>query len=509
MYKILFSLLILLHCFLAGAQEKALPGFITDSLDTYIEKGMRDWQIPGLALAIVKDGQVVYMKGFGVRSVNGGEKVDENTLFLIGSNTKAFTATALSILQESSDYKLSDKVQKWMPEFRLKDSLASREVNTIDLLSHRIGFETFQGDFTYWTSTLSRAEVIGRMALIEAPYGFRSKWGYCNAAFVAAGELIPRITGRSWEEILRDSILEPLNMDRTFLLSAEFAKAPNAASPHTIVDHKLVEMPVPNLDNIAAAASMSSSASDMTKWLMAQINNGKTDDTQILSARSIQAIRKPSSILGINPRDHQETHFYLYGLGLMINDRDGKLVYAHGGAVNGFLSQLMFIPEEKLGIVVLTNTDKNNFYNDLTNEIRDAFLSLPYKGFSYASLKSSREEENTRNQRIDSLKNIIKLNNSLRLPINAYTGEYENEVYGKISVRLEGDKLNIHFSNHPDLIGRLEHIQDDNFLCTYTQSIMGIEEIPFKIADNKVTGLTLRVDAFLEFTPYEFIKTTE
>jgi hypothetical protein len=247
----------------------------------------------------------------------------------------------------------------------------------------------------------------------------------------------------------------------------------------------------------------------MTKWLLAQLNNGKVDDTQILSARSIQAIRKPSSILGINPRDQQETHFYLYGLGLMINDRDGKLVYAHGGAVNGFLSQVMFIPEEKLGIVVLTNTDQNNFYNDLANEIRDAFLSLPYKGFSYTSLKSSREERRSRDQNLDSLRKIVRLNNKLSLPIEAYAGEYQNEVYGKIWVRAEGGHLNIYFAHHPDLIGRLEHIQNDNFLCTYSQSIIGIEEIPFNIADNKVTGLKLRVDAFLEFTPYAFIKTSD
>jgi len=252
---------------------------------------------------------------------------------------------------------------------------------------------------------------------------------------------------------------------------------------------------------------MSSSAKDMTNWLLAQINSGKINDDQVLSAKSVQTIRRPSSILGIDSRDSQDTHFYLYGMGLMINDRDGKLVYSHGGAVDGFLSQVMFVPEEKLGIVVLTNTDKNNFYDDLTYEIRDAFLSLPYKGYSYTSLKNFKAGELTKNHKIDSLKHIVKLNNSSSLPIDAYTGDYENGVYGKINVKLEENKLNIYFSNHPDLIGKLEHIQNDNYLCTYTMPIMGTVEIPFKIENNKVIGLTLSVDDFIEFTPYEFKKT--
>ena len=468
---------------------------------------MKDWQIPGLSVAIIKNDEIVFMKGFGVTKVNGSETVDENTLFMIGSNTKAFTSTALSILQESGVLNLNDKVKKWMPDFNLKDTLASKEVNIVDLLSHRIGFETFQGDFTYWTSKLSRAQVIQKMSLIEAPYSFRTKWGYCNAAYVTAGELIPRVINKTWEETVKDSILLPLKMNRTLMLAEELKKASNAAFPHTKIDDNVVEIPIANINNLAPAGSMSSSAKDMTNWLFAQLNNGKINGEQILSAKSIREIRRTSSILGVDSRDNQETHFYLYGLGLMINDRDGKLVYSHGGAVDGFLSQVMFVPEENLGIVVLTNTDKNNFYDDLTNEIRDAFLSLPYKGYSYTSLKNFKADELTKNNKIDSLKHIVKLNNISSLPIDAYTGDYENGIYGKINVKLEENKLNIYFSNHPDLIGKLEHIQNNNYLCTYTMPIMGTVEIPFKIENNKVIGLTLRVDDFIEFTPYEFKKT--
>ncbi|MGK0385905.1 MAG: CubicO group peptidase (beta-lactamase class C family) [Patiriisocius sp.] len=506
MIKIIVALALLFFCFNADAQEEALPTFITDSLQNYITQGMKDWQIPGLSVAIIKNDAVVYMKGFGFTKVNGSAPVDENTLFMIGSNTKAFTATTLSILQESGALSFNDKVQKWMPEFSLKDTFASKEVNIVDLLSHRIGFETFQGDFTAWTSTLSRAEVIQRMSLIEAPYSFRTRWGYCNAAYVTAGELIPRVINKSWEETVKDSILIPLKMNRTLMLADELENISNSARPHTTINNSLVEIPIANINNLAPAGSMSSSAEDMTKWLFAQLNNGKVNGKQVLSSKSIRAIRRPSSILGIDTRDNKKTHFYLYAMGLDINDRDGKLVYSHTGGVDGFFSSVLFVPEENLGIVVLTNTDQNNFYQNLTDEIRDAFLELPYQGYSEKSLKGFKKDKLDETKRIDSLKKVVALKSIPSLSLKEYSGKYINDVYGAIEVKLENSALNIYFSNHPKLIGRLEHIQNDTYLCTYSNPTFGIVEIPFKIEKDTITGLTLRVADFIEFTPYEFRK---
>jgi len=507
MKKIILSLTILFYCFYVTAQEKKPPTFISDSLDNYITKGMNDWNIPGLSVAIIKDGDVVFIKGFGITNIDSKEPVDENTLFMIGSNTKAFTATMLSILQQSGTLNLTDKVQKWMPEFRLNNSLASKEINIIDLLSHRIGFETFQGDFTYWASNLTRAEVIQKMSLIKAPYDFRTRWGYCNAAYVTAGELIHRITGKSWEKTVKDSILIPLKMNRTLMLTDELKNAQNVASPYTIINNSLTKIPITNINNLAHAGSMSSSAKDMTHWLLAHLNNGKINEEQLLSARSIKTIRSPSSILGIDPRDDKETHFYLYGMGLGIKDRDGKLVYSHTGAVDGFLSSVMFVPEEKLGIIVLTNTDQNNFFQNLTNEIQDAYLGLPYQNYSTLSLERFKKDELNDDLRIDSLRNIVTYNYKPSLPLKYYSGKYINEVYGEIEIKIEKNKLNIYFSNHPDLIGKLEHLRKDNYLCTYSNPTFGIVEIPFKIKNDEVTGLTLRVADYIEFTPYEFNKT--
>jgi len=506
MKKIILSILFSFCGIILTAQNNNLPVFITDSLDSHIQKNMIEWNIPGMSISIVKDGKVIYCKGFGVTKENGNEKVDENTLFLIGSNTKLFTATTLTILQNEKKLNLNDNVSKWIPDFRLKDSLAGENVNIYDILSHRIGFETFQGDFTYWTSNLSRTEVVIKMGLVEPLYDFRTKWGYCNACYLTAGEIISAVEGKSWEQTVKEKILTPLKMNRTFMMTNELKTINNIAYPHTLTENKIKVLPIPDLNSLAPAASMGSCAKDMAKWLLTQLNNGKMGEEQVISKEAILATRKPYSILNMDTRDKQKTHFYLYGLGLMINDRNGKLVYSHTGAVDGFLSSLVFIPEENVGIMVMTNTDQNNFFQSLTNEIRDAFLGLPYYGFSHKSLEINKETTKKAIAKTDSLQKIIASNNKLSLSIEKYTGTYTNSLYGKIEIKITNSFLTIYFANHPDLTAKLEHIINDLFLCTYSNPTMGITEIPFQIENGKVTGLNLTVADFLEFTPYHFIK---
>lgn len=504
--KRLLFLALALAALTVQAQDAKLPAFITDSLDTYIKTAMKDWNVPGLSVGIVKDGKVVFMKGYGVKETGKKDGVDENTLFMIGSNTKAFTATALTILETEKKLSVNDKVTKWLPAFKLNDELAAKEVTLTDLLSHQIGFETFQGDFTYWGSSLTREDVIRRMALVKAPYSFRKKWGYCNAAYTAAGEVIPSATGKSWEETVKEKILQPLKMDRTLMLSTEFASAKNAAVPHTIWKNNLSRIPNYNIDNLAAAASMSSSAKDMCNWLMAQIDGGKFENRQAISRDAIMATWKPYAIRRFDPRSTVKTHFYLYGLGFVISDRDGKVVVSHSGAVDGFLSSVTIVPEEKLGIVILTNTDQNSLYQNLADEIRDAFLGLPYTGFSKKAVKGFNDEAAATNKWLDSLNQVVAKRHQPATELKNFTGKFTNELYGDIEIKPDNQNLMIHFSNHPGMTGKLEHLKDNNFLCTYSNTTMGIREIPFTLENGKVTGLTLTVADWLEFTPYQFVR---
>ena len=215
--------------------QSSTPGFVQDSLDTYINRALREWNIPGVAVAIVKDGKLVLAKGFGKQSMARNDKVDENTLFMIGSNTKAFTGTLLSWLQYDKKCSLNDKVLKWLPDFIMKDPWVAKELNLTDILCHRIGMETFQGDFMYWTSALTRAEVIKKFGGLTPLYGFRSRWGYTNVGFLIAGECIQKISNESWESNIKNRIFGPLQMNRTRTLCTEMPLQQNIAAPHTLV----------------------------------------------------------------------------------------------------------------------------------------------------------------------------------------------------------------------------------------------------------------------------------
>ncbi|MCX6317494.1 MAG: serine hydrolase [Bacteroidetes bacterium] len=497
-----------LNCY---AQNDTLPAFVRDSLDTYVNRALKDWQIPGVSVAIVKNGKVVYMKGYGVKEYGSTDPVNENTLFMIGSNSKAFTATAMAMLEKEKTitgvpYSLDDKVQKWLPDFKLYDPWVAKETNIRDLLCHRIGFETFQGDFMYFDSDLSTAEVREKMAKLKPMYSFRSKWGYTNSAFMTAGEVIPKVTGKSWADYITEKIFQPLGMNSSMALSKNIQAAPNKSAAHTVVMGELKKIPYGNIDNLAPAGSIASSASDMTKWVMALLNNGKLDGKEIIPSGAIAQTRIPHSIMGNGGHMFNKAHFALYGLGWFLEEYAGRKIVAHTGGVNGFVTSVCLVPEEKLGIIVLTNTDANNFFEALRNEIEDAYLGLPYRNYSKIFLGGYRGDEANKAKEYKSIRDSIALAPKTTLPIAAYTGEYRHNVYGNMNIKQEEGKLIMRFEHHKGRYATLEPLGGNRFFCTYNDPLFGMKKLEFTSAGTKVKSLTVRVADFVEFTPYEFIK---
>ncbi|HQY12904.1 MAG TPA: serine hydrolase, partial [Ferruginibacter sp.] len=448
-------------------QNDSIPSFVKDSLDGYVNNALTGWQIPGAAVCIVKNGKVVLMKGYGVKELNGTDKVDENTLFMIGSNTKAFTATALAMLDAEKKISLDDKVTRWLPQFRLENKAAGEQAIIRDLLCHRIGFQTFQGDFTYWTSNLSRAAVIEKMSHIKAPYPFRTKWGYTNAAFVAAGEVIPRASGMQWEEYLKEKIFTPLGMTSSLALSKDFPGAPNKCSAHTMAEGKLVKIPFCSIDNLAAAGSIGSSVRDMSHWVMAQLNGGKYDGKQVITPAAIAQTWFPHSILGNGGKQFNTGHFSLYGLGWMLEEYCGKKVVSHTGGVNGFVTSVTLLPEEKLGILVFTNTDQNSFYEALKWEIADAYLGKPYRNYSKFYLGFHNQQKKEDEKKDKKMQDSVALQLKPSLAVKDYCGNYTNEVYGNMSVVQEGAELKMKFSHHPNMYAKLESLGGNRFYATF------------------------------------------
>jgi len=505
MKKIFIALLFILSQ-PAFCQTDSLPSFVKDSLDVYINRALADWQIPGLSVCIVKNGKVVVMKGYGVKELGTNDKVDENTLFMIGSNSKAFTATALAKLDAEKKFSLDDKVQKWLPDFKLYDPWVTKEASIRDLLCHRLGFETFQGDFMYFDSDLTTAEVREKMGLLKPMYGFRSKWGYTNSAFLTAGEIIPKVTGKSWAHFITDSIFKPLGMHNSLALSKDIKAASNKCAAHTVVMGELKKIPYGNIDNLAPAGSISSSVNDMSKWVIMQLNNGKLDGKEIIPASAIAQTRTPQSILGNGGHLFNKSHFSLYGLGWFLEEYSGRKIVAHTGGVNGFVTSVCLVPEEKLGIIVFTNTDANNFYEALRNEIEDAYLGLPYRNYSKVYLGFQRADESEKAKQYKTIRDSIAMNPKTGLPLTAYAGEYLHNVYGKMNIKPEDSKLIMRFEHHNGRWGTLEPLGGNRFFCTYSDPLYGMKKLAFTVANNKVKSLTVKVADFVEFTPYEFIK---
>ncbi|MEO8150053.1 MAG: serine hydrolase [Bacteroidia bacterium] len=496
-----------LFFFYAFPSASAQPAFITDSLDAYISRAMQQWQVPGLAVAIVKDGKVVLAKGYGVKDLKSNQKVDEYTLFQIASNTKAFTGTSIALLDNQKRISLDEKVTHYMPDFKLYDDCSTSLCTVRDLLCHRLGFETFQGDFLHWGCNLSRKELITNLRTLKPLLNFRYQYGYTNMGFVTAGELIPIVTDTSWEDFVRIHFFEPLQMKHTTTDFSKLVNDKNACKPYTLVDNKLVEMPYTGIENIGPCASINSCVSDMANWLIMQLDSGRFNGNRVIPWQALNETRTSQMNVGdVNSRLFPSKHFTTYGLGWEMYDYNGKKVIEHGGGANGFVTKTKFIPELGLGVIVYTNTDANSLYEALTVQVIDAYLGVPYRNISdlyYGRYKSFIDGENGQ---IASNRAIVAKDNKPELDLKNYTGTYHNSFYGDLEIKLEKNQLNIYFSHHPNNIGYLAYMNENKFLCTYSDVTCGVKVTPFKVENGKVKSVTIGVADFIDPYGYEFEK---
>jgi CubicO group peptidase (beta-lactamase class C family) len=504
---VLFSANLFAQATTNNAALSAQPSFIKDSLDTYIEREMKRWQVPGLAIAVVKDGKVVVSKGYGVKEYGKSAKVNEFTLFQIASNSKAFTGTAVALLNQQKRLLLDERVTKYMPSFKLYDETSTQLCTVRDLLCHRIGLQTFQGDFLNWGSNLSRKEIIEHMQFTKPVHAFRYKYGYCNAAFITAGELVKAVSDTSWDDYIKCHFFVPLQMKHTNSSYNDLMTDENACIPHTLVQGKIVKMPFTNIDNMGPSASINSCVRDMSNWLLFQLDSGRFDGKRIVPFSVLEETRKSNMVVrDVNSRLFKTKHFSTYGLGWFSYDYEGRRVWEHGGGANGFVTKTEFIPEENLGVLVYTNTDANSLYEALVKQILDAYLKVPYKNISEIYFEGSNTANKNEWKEIDSLRTLAALKNKPIVELSKIVGTYNNSFYGNIEIKLEKGKLSLHFSHHPNNIGKLEYLSDNKFLCTYSDVTCGVQTLPIKIENNEVVGITIKVNDFIDYLPYEFVK---
>ncbi len=491
------------------------PSFVRDSMDTYILKGLKDWNLPGLAVVIVKDGKVVWIKGYGVKDIETKKPVDENTLFMIASNTKLFTGCSLAKLETEKKLSLDDPITKYFPDYRLYDSNSTRLVSIRDMLSHRIGTKTFEGDFTFWNTSLSREEIMKRMRYLKPPFHFRQEFGYCNSCFLTAGQIIPVVTGLPWEKYVQQNFITPLGMDHTLILSTGVADQPNVATPYTSAySYQLNKVPYDNWNNLAPAASIVSNVNDLSHWLLMQLDSGRYQGKEIISWEALQKTRIANSWVSSKKSNQYPSHFTGYGLGLFMQDYAGRQIYWHTGGAGGMVSNVCFVPEEKLGIAILTNNDNQEFFEDLRHQILDAYLGVPFVNRSQQDLpeflkqfEADFAEITGWNKRLTESKNKMKLQSNMPpLPMAAYTGNYVNELYGMIHISLEKDHLRIHFDTKPDLTATMYYMDKGEWEMEYNNILYGIFQTTFEESGGKVKSVTTKQNPFVEYDPYVFTK---
>ncbi len=434
-------------------------------LDAYIAAAREDWSVPGLAVAIVRGGEVVLARGYGVRHIEQSDPVDEHTLFAIASNTKAFTAAALAKLVDEDRIDWNDRVVSYLSYFQLYDPYVTQEMRVRDLLCHRSGLGTFSGDLLWYGTTYSREDVVRRARFLEQAGAFRASYGYSNIMFLAAGEIVPAVTGRSWDEFVRTEFFQPIGMNRTYTSVDSLAGMANVATPHAEQDGAVLPFPWYDWDNIAPAGGIISSVSDMARWLQLQLNRGVWNGDTLLSERAFRTIWTPHVSYTVS-RSFEErypsTHFRGYGLGWGLMDYLGRKVVMHGGAYDGMFSRVALVPEEDLGFVVLTNS-ATGLPGALMYRILDAYLGGEERDWSTEALERTHRSRQRRDERRGRWEAKRVPDTQPSLPLEAYAGTYSGKLYGDATVSVEEDQLVVRFHPAPDLVGDLTHWHFDAF----------------------------------------------
>ncbi len=457
----------------AGQRASTGPALPRD-LDAYVARVMQTFEVPGLALAIVQDGRVVLAKGYGVRKLGESSPVDEHTLFGIASNTKAFTATALGILVEEGKLQWDAPVINYVPWFQMYDPFVTREITIRDLLVHRSGLGLGAGDLLWWpTSTYDRKEIARRLRYIKPETSFRTAYAYDNVLYSVAGEVIEAVSGQTWEDFVSSRILRRLGMTESNVRHSAAATAgQNVATPHAPVDGRVRPVAPFTSDNVNPAGGINTSATDIAKWLILQLDSGKlTDGTRLFTPQTtfeLWSIVTPYRVGRVAPElAAQQASFAGYALGFEVRDYRGRKLVTHTGGLPGFVSRITLIPDKRVGIAVFTNQEVGQAFQAITYRLLDYYLDAP--ATDWLSIYVRRKARQDSVVAVQERAAVARRDTTSRasLALEKYAGTYRDAWYGDVTIALESGKLVMRFSHSPSLTGDLEHFQYDTFIARW------------------------------------------
>jgi CubicO group peptidase (beta-lactamase class C family) len=442
-------------------------------LDRYVARVMTTFTVPGLSVAIVKDGRLVMAKGYGVRRLGDPAPVDEHTRFGIASNTKLFTATALELLVEEGKVEWDAPVVRYLPWFAMSDPYVTHELTVRDLLVHRSGLGLGAGDLLWWPpSTYNRDEIARRLRYIPLSTSFRSAYAYDNVLYLVAGRVIEAVSGQSWEDFVRNRILRKVGMTDSNVLHSGAGKTGNMATTHAEVEGTVRPVAPFLSDNTNPAGGIMSGAADMAKWMMVQLDSGRvTGGGRLFEPRAVIQLWRDVTAVPINPAPEGAPHLRPtmagYALGINVRDYRGRRLLQHTGGLPGYVSKVAMIPELRLGVVVLTNQESGAAFESIVYHVLDHYLGAEapdYPAVFERMVKKNLDEVRAMEGKAAAARDSTS---GPSLPLERYAGSYRDPWYGDVKVAREGPGLVIRFTRSPSLVGDLIHWQHDSFFARW------------------------------------------
>ncbi|MGQ0539307.1 MAG: serine hydrolase [Gemmatimonadaceae bacterium] len=460
-------------------------------LDAYTTQALATWGLPGVAVAVVHNDSIVFVKGYGVRELGRSDPITPNTVFAIGSTSKAITAATIAVLVRDGKVQWDDPVTKHVPDFQLFDPYVTRELTVRDLLTHRSGLA--RGDRIWANSGFSRDEVLRRVRFLKPSWSFRSTYGYQNIMFLAAGTVVERAGGMTWDDFVARRIFQPLGMHNSVTSVTRLASLADVATPHERGDSAYRPVAWLNIDNIGPAGSINSSVNDMAQWIRLQLSGGMYKGERLLDSAAVKEMHSANTVMRPSAQDERlypMSNLSAYGLGWSLRDYYGRKMVSHGGAIRGMRAQVTLIPDAKLGVVVLANSPQSAFPTALANKAVDLFLGSPDRDWSALMLAAVKEAEGRTAAERKKRESERLTGTSPSLPVARYAGVYADSMYGEVSVSDTAGKLALRFG--PNYSSTLAHWHLDTFESLPADPVLGKFFVRFVVdANGKASALDI------------------
>ena len=479
-------------------------------IDQVAENAMKAFDVPGMAVAVIKDGKIVHSKGYGVKSILTGEKVESSTNFGIASNSKAFTAAALAILVDEGKIKWDDKVIQHIPEFKMYNDYVTKEFTIRDLLTHRSGLGLGAGDLMVWPDghNFTPKDIINNIQFLKPVSDFRSKYDYDNLLYIIAGEVIERVSGQAWTDFVTNRLLEPIGMTNSAANWHLVKDKKNAIAPHVPIDGKLQVIERYTNTIFDAAAGIYSNVDDVAKWLQFNLDKGKVNGKQIISEKQMKEMITPQTLQKVATTQPYNSLFKAYGLGWQLQDYNGKLEVSHTGGLEGIVTQTIFYPQLNLGIVVLTNQQAGVAFNSVSNTIKDFYLGNPEKDWvqTYDQLMKSRVAE------ADGITDEVwkkveanQKNKKLKIDTKSLIGTYKDNWFGDVDIYEKKGKLIFESKRSPQLTGEMFFYKDNTYAVRWYNRYFHADAFVFaEMKDGKLAGFKMKAISPMTDFSYDF-----